>query len=59
LWPLTTALFAEPSPGPVKAALAPLHGLDEAVRPPLTLPGAATRARVAQALQALQALSRR
>jgi 4-hydroxy-tetrahydrodipicolinate synthase len=58
LWPLTTALFSEPSPGPVKAALAPLHGLNEAPRPPLTPPGSLTRARVGQVLDELEVLSR-
>jgi 4-hydroxy-tetrahydrodipicolinate synthase len=53
LWPLTTALFEEPSPGPLKAALAPLHGLNDSVRPPMTPAGDATRARVARALEGL------
>lgn len=53
LWPLTTALFAEPSPGPVKAALAPLHGLSDELRPPMTSAGSFTRARVAQVLEEL------
>jgi 4-hydroxy-tetrahydrodipicolinate synthase len=53
LWPLTTALFAEPNPGPVKAALAPLHALTEGLRPPMTPASASARARVAAALEAL------
>ncbi|MED5621730.1 4-hydroxy-tetrahydrodipicolinate synthase [Ideonella sp. BN130291] len=53
LWPLTTALFEEPSPGPLKAALAPLHGLRNQLRPPMTLASAATEALVARALEGL------
>jgi 4-hydroxy-tetrahydrodipicolinate synthase len=58
LWPLTTALFSEPSPGPVKAALAPLHGLSDELRAPMTSPGSFTRARVGQVLEELKDLSR-
>ncbi len=54
LWPLTTALFCEPSPGPVKAALAGMHGLSDALRAPMTEASAAARERVARALQALE-----
>lgn len=53
LWPLTTALFTEPNPGPVKAALAPLHRLADGLRPPMTPASAAARARVAAAVEAL------
>lgn len=53
LWPLTTALFAEPSPGPVKAALAPLHRLGDTLRPPMTPASAAARDRVAAVLEAI------
>jgi 4-hydroxy-tetrahydrodipicolinate synthase len=53
LWPLTTALFAEPSPGPVKAALGPIHGLRDELRPPMTPASAAARTRVSAALEGL------
>lgn len=53
LWPLTIALFAEPSPGPLKATLAPLHELAASLRPPMTPTSAAACERVAQALAVL------
>jgi 4-hydroxy-tetrahydrodipicolinate synthase len=36
LWPLTLALFDEPNPAPVKAALSRLHGLRDELRAPMT-----------------------
>jgi len=53
LWPLTTAAFAEPNPAPLKAALAPVHGLSDVLRAPMTAAGELTRARMAQALEGL------
>lgn len=53
LWPLTTALFEEPSPGPLKAALAGRLDLRDELRPPMTRAGAAVRDRVEAALSAL------
>lgn len=46
LWPLTKALFDEPNPAPVKAALAESFGLPETLRAPMTPAGTATRDRV-------------
>ncbi|MFN7173360.1 MAG: 4-hydroxy-tetrahydrodipicolinate synthase [Thermaurantiacus tibetensis] len=50
LWPLHTALFADPSPGPVKHALALLRGMSPEVRLPVPLPGEAARSAVDAAL---------
>ena len=54
LHPLTVALFAEPSPGPIKAALASRHALSPALRLPMTEPSDEARERVEAALAALQ-----
>jgi 4-hydroxy-tetrahydrodipicolinate synthase len=53
LWPLTTALFDEPNPGPVKAALALRHGLRNELRAPMTCATPGTVQRVADALRKL------
>ncbi|MEW6705535.1 MAG: 4-hydroxy-tetrahydrodipicolinate synthase [Pseudomonadota bacterium] len=52
LRPLATALFAEPNPALVKAALAPLHDLSDELRPPMARATDAARDRVAAALAA-------
>jgi len=55
LWPLTQALFAEPSPGPVKAALAERHGLRDELRAPMTRTTPEAAQRVAAILAQLDA----
>lgn len=55
LWPLTQALFAEPSPGPVKAALALRHGLRDELRAPMTRATPEAAQRVANLLAQLDA----
>jgi 4-hydroxy-tetrahydrodipicolinate synthase len=55
LWPLTQALFAEPSPGPLKAALAPRHGLRDELRAPMTRATPEAAQRVAEILTRLDA----
>ncbi len=53
LWPLTQALFAEPNPAPVKAALAASLGLEATLREPMTPPSPALTQRLAQVVEAL------
>lgn len=55
LWPLTKALFDEPNPAPVKAALAATFGLPDELRPPMTPAGEGNRARVHARLATLEA----
>jgi 4-hydroxy-tetrahydrodipicolinate synthase len=55
LWPLVMALFAEPNPAPLKAALARLYDLSDALRAPMTPAGDAVRAQVLQALDGIDA----
>ncbi|MFQ3665725.1 MAG: 4-hydroxy-tetrahydrodipicolinate synthase [Sphingomonadaceae bacterium] len=50
LWPLHQALFADPSPGPVKYALSLVKGFSPEVRLPVPEPGPAARAAVDAAL---------
>ncbi len=52
LLPVHRALFVEPNPQPVKAALAARGRMSEAVRPPLVAASAATRAQVVAAIEA-------
>jgi 4-hydroxy-tetrahydrodipicolinate synthase len=55
LYPLFKALFVEPSPAPIKAALARAHIIgSEAVRLPLCPVGTATRAVLAKAMSGLR-----
>lgn len=54
LWPLTQALFDEPSPGPVKAALAQRLNLPGDLRAPMTQASEAGVQRVREALLAIQ-----
>jgi len=56
LWPLTTALFAEPSPGPLKAALAAAGLMRNELRAPMTTASEAAMSRVARALEGLSRL---
>jgi len=53
LWPLTMAMFAEPNPAPVKAALAMLGLMRDELRAPMVSAGAETRKRLEEALKAL------
>lgn len=53
LWPLTKALFDEPNPAPVKAALAEALGLADTLRAPMQAASAANRLRVRALLQAI------
>lgn len=53
LWPLTRALFSEPSPAPLKAALAAAGACEDALRAPLLPATAAARAATRRALEAL------
>jgi 4-hydroxy-tetrahydrodipicolinate synthase len=53
LWPLTKALFDEPNPAPVKAALATALALPGVLRAPMTPAGAANRGRVQALLSGL------
>lgn len=55
LWPLSMALFAEPNPAPLKAALSVRLGLQDTLRAPMRRAGESIRERVAQALAALEA----
>jgi 4-hydroxy-tetrahydrodipicolinate synthase len=55
LHPLTKALFDEPSPGPVKAAVAAVHGLHDELREPMVRASTANRQRVAAIVAALNA----
>lgn len=57
LYPLYRALFSEPSPQPIKAALAAANKMSAAVRSPLIEAGAACRAELAQVVRALEAAS--
>ncbi|MEK8032749.1 4-hydroxy-tetrahydrodipicolinate synthase [Ideonella sp. DXS29W] len=59
LWPLTRALFAEPNPGPVKAALALRLGLSNELRAPMTAASPGLTARLASLLEVLDAGERR
>lgn len=55
LWPLTQAVFTDPNPAPVKAALAAPLSLSDALRAPMTAASNATREQLARALAALPA----
>ena len=55
LAPMIQALFAEPNPCGIKAALHQLGWLDNELRPPMTTAGESTHAGIAQALAALNA----
>jgi 4-hydroxy-tetrahydrodipicolinate synthase len=55
LWPLTQALFSEPNPAPVKAALAHTLSLGRGLRAPMTAATPACEARLVATLQALVA----
>lgn len=55
LWPLTKVLFDEPSPGPVKAALAHQLGLRDELRAPMSRASAACARRVVEALRCIDA----
>ena len=55
LWPLTRALFAEPSPGPLKAALARRLDLRNELRAPMTRATEGAQQRVMTLLQAIDA----
>ncbi|WP_077037094.1 4-hydroxy-tetrahydrodipicolinate synthase [Pelomonas sp. KK5] len=54
LWPLTKALFAEPNPAPLKAALALLDGLGPDLRAPMTAASPEALASVLAAVEALR-----
>ncbi len=54
LLPLVRALFCEPNPGPIKAALAAQGWISEELRLPMTAATAVGRARVLAALDAFQ-----
>ena len=56
LWPLTQALFDEPSPGPVKAALAQRLNLPGELRAPMTRATAAGVQRAREALLRIDAV---
>lgn len=56
LWPLTMAMFAEPNPAPVKAALAMRGLVRDELRAPMARAGDATRKQLAQALEGLEGL---
>ena len=55
LWPLTKVLFDEPSPGPVKAALAHRLGMPDELRAPMSRASAACSRRVVDAILGLDA----
>jgi 4-hydroxy-tetrahydrodipicolinate synthase len=55
LFPVHRALFSEPNPQPIKAALALKALMTPALRPPLIEASAACRARLSEALRALEA----
>lgn len=55
LWPLTRALFDEPNPGPVKAALAPCLDLRDELRAPMTTASAGLALRIRGLLGAIDA----
>lgn len=55
LWPLTKVLFDEPSPGPVKAALAHRLGLRDELRPPMSRASSACAQRVMDTLLGIDA----
>ena len=55
LWPLTRALFEEPNPGPVKAALSPLLDLHDELRSPMTTASAGLSRRIGDLLAAMPA----
>jgi 4-hydroxy-tetrahydrodipicolinate synthase len=50
LWPLTVALFDDPNPAPVKAALSALHGLSDELRAPMTRATGETARKVSELL---------
>ncbi len=56
LLPMIRLLFAEPNPGPIKAALAMQGKLGDELRLPMTPMSAAGKARLAEALETLLAL---
>lgn len=58
LWPLTRALFDEPNPGPVKAALATLLDLHDELRAPMTTASAGLAKRISDMLAAMPPMSR-
>jgi 4-hydroxy-tetrahydrodipicolinate synthase len=53
LAPLIRLLYAHPNPGPLKAALAALHGCEDAPRPPMSAPDPALRAALAEVIAGL------
>lgn len=53
LWPLTKVLFDEPSPGPVKAALAHRLGLRDELRAPMSCASAACTRRVVDTIHGI------
>jgi 4-hydroxy-tetrahydrodipicolinate synthase len=55
LWPLTKALFDEPSPGPVKAALAHRLGLHDELRAPMSRASSACARRAIDAVSGIDA----
>jgi len=55
LFPVHRALFAEPNPQPIKAALALKGMMMPALRPPLLEAGVACRARLSEAMRAFEA----
>jgi len=55
LWPLTKALFDEPNPAPVKAALAAAGQLEDGLRAPMAAASAANRAQVQALLASINA----
>ncbi len=55
LWPLTRALFEEPNPGPVKAALARRMGLRNELRAPMSRASSACSRRVMETLANIDA----
>ena len=55
LWPLTKALFDEPSPGPVKAALAHRLGLHDELRSPMSRASSACARRVMATISGIDA----
>jgi 4-hydroxy-tetrahydrodipicolinate synthase len=57
LWPLTLALFDEPNPAPVKAALAQRHGLRRELRAPMTAASVETTRRLHDLLSRIDAIA--
>lgn len=57
LRPLIESLFAEPSPAPVKAALAAIGLIGDAVRPPLLAASPSLRDELARQMRGLEALA--